>query len=768
MSQRLKPIEGWSTFFLALSLVLLSSFTILQSDIIEGLEVLLVISVAGYVAGYLLAKSIFSSRTAVGFSFVYGLFTIALLIGLTFYPADMPWRERLIDMPQRQLEWLDKAFSGGTSRDGLIFIMHTSIIYWVLSYTAAWYTFRQKHIWRVVLPSGILLLSVVYYYYGTKPLWALMGLYTITALLYIARTYLSEQESEWRQAFIRYKRSTSINFLIAGFIVALLALTGSGFLPTPTASAALNDAIGGRNPVVKNIEETWTRLFASLRTYGGQVNDPYANTLALGGPRNVGTTLVMDIRVAEQLPYAYWQATSFQTYENGQWLAPTGEQFIHIPDDGLLNTPLTAGREVITQTVRNYIPNTAALFGLPEIVGSNKQIVVTQQQDAQDKSLVSLVQSRYILQQGDEYVTYSRLSVIDEASLRRAGQGYPSWIDPYLQVPATLTPETRDLAAKLTEPYDNEYDQAIAVRDYLRRTITYNDQIAAPPDNIDPIHYVLFEQQEGYCNYYASAMAMMLRSQGIPARVVAGYAAGEFVAEANVYRVRANDAHTWVEVYFPRYGWITFEPTASIDVVNRPAGEGEEGNAVADTLPPFSSDAERSDFLPDEDLFLDPADFERNNPSSPTNEGEGTGLWVNLDPIRVMQATGAGLTVILAGLVLFSANRINVRIEGDVVESYGRLDKWGTWLGVAADPTQTPFERADTLSTAVPEATQPIRNLTSHYVLKTYSSRPEDADQFTPADEWRLLRPIMLRQIARHKVETARQRLRRFIRRLTY
>ncbi len=109
------------------------------------------------------------------------------------------------------------------------------------------------------------------------------------------------------------------------------------------------------------------------------------------------------------------------------------------------------------------------------------------------------------------------------------------------------------------------------MRDYLRKNISYNDQIDAPPDGVDPVHYTLFVTQEGYCNYYASAMAIMLRSQGVPSRVVSGYAQGEYDETSQSYRVRANNAHTWVEVYFPQYGWIQFEPTASLPLIDRPA-----------------------------------------------------------------------------------------------------------------------------------------------------------------------------------------------------
>ncbi|HNG20294.1 MAG TPA: transglutaminase-like domain-containing protein, partial [Candidatus Obscuribacter sp.] len=86
-------------------------------------------------------------------------------------------------------------------------------------------------------------------------------------------------------------------------------------------------------------------------------------------------------------------------------------------------------------------------------------------------------------------------------------------------------------------------------------------KITAPPPDKDPLEYFLFEIKEGYCDYYASAMATMLRSVGIPARTASGYAEGTFDEESKVFFVTAADAHTWVEVYFPEYGWVEFEPT---------------------------------------------------------------------------------------------------------------------------------------------------------------------------------------------------------------
>ncbi len=178
-------------------------------------------------------------------------------------------------------------------------------------------------------------------------------------------------------------------------------------------------------------------------------------------------------------------------------------------------------------------------------------MLVHAQFDPDGKLLVTSLRSRQVLRQGDQYQVSSMISLANATDLADASTEYSQWLmNRYLQLPDTVTPETRALAAELTAGLTNPYDKAIAIRDYLRTNITYNDQIEAPPDGVDPVHYVVFDKPEAYCTYYASAMAVMLRSQGIPARLASGYALGEYDELAMSYRVRAMNSHTWVEVYF--------------------------------------------------------------------------------------------------------------------------------------------------------------------------------------------------------------------------
>ena len=171
----------------------------------------------------------------------------------------------------------------------------------------------------------------------------------------------------------------------------------------------------------------------------------------------------------------------------------------------------------------SYLPNSSFLYAAPEVVSTDKQMLVDATYDEAGQALVTSLRSRFILRQGDQYQVASRVSTADAASLRSASVVYPQWVtDRYLQLPDSLTPQTLALAEQLAGGQPNPYDKAIAIRDYLRSNVNYNDQIAAAPEGVEPIHYTLFDIKEAYCTYYASAMAVMLRSQGVPARVVSG------------------------------------------------------------------------------------------------------------------------------------------------------------------------------------------------------------------------------------------------------
>jgi hypothetical protein len=163
---------------------------------------------------------------------------------------------------------------------------------------------------------------------------------------------------------------------------------------------------------------------------------------------------------------------------------------------------------------------------------------------------------------GESFGVVSSVSTATPAELRNASTDYPVGLsDTYFELPETTSSRVGNLTANITAGAENPYEAAKAVEQWLESNKRYSLNVDRPDGNI--AEKFLFEMNQGYCVYYASAMVTMLRSQGIPARYVTGYTSGQRVSE-DTFVVRGLDSHAWVEVYFPDYGWIKFDPTPSL------------------------------------------------------------------------------------------------------------------------------------------------------------------------------------------------------------
>ncbi|NJN55134.1 MAG: transglutaminase domain-containing protein [Anaerolineae bacterium] len=163
----------------------------------------------------------------------------------------------------------------------------------------------------------------------------------------------------------------------------------------------------------------------------------------------------------------------------------------------------------------------------------------------------------------NQYTANSRLVTASPAQLRQARleDVPPVLAARYTALPDDVPLRVVALARDVAGGYDNPYDQARALEQFLRQ-YPYSLDTPLPPKNSDPVEYFLFELQQGYCDYYASSMVVMARALGLPARLAVGFA-GQSPDGAGVQTIRQVNAHSWAELYFAGYGWVEFEPTAS-------------------------------------------------------------------------------------------------------------------------------------------------------------------------------------------------------------
>jgi len=178
--------------------------------------------------------------------------------------------------------------------------------------------------------------------------------------------------------------------------------------------------------------------------------------------------------------------------------------------------------------------------------------------------LYDLTDTLYLISNSTQrrsYTVYSAIPSPSSQALRRSPSRYPSDIEEkYLQLPRFFNPRIKELAQEVTTGLTSAFDKAAKIESYLRNNYTYSTEIKEA-DAIDPLYSFLFNSREGHCEYYATAMVMMLRSINVPSRLVNGFQRGEYNELGGYFIVRQRDAHSWTEVYFPGHGWVEFDAT---------------------------------------------------------------------------------------------------------------------------------------------------------------------------------------------------------------
>ncbi len=338
------------------------------------------------------------------------------------------------------------------------------------------------------------------------------------------------------------------------------------------------------------------------------------------------------------------------------------------------------------------------------------------------------------IQRGDRYQVQALISNANPRQLREAGQDYPDEIKSrYLQLPA-YSDRTKALARDLAERQDNPYDIAVSIQNYLRLNLAYNDNISSPPEGKDLVDYFLFESQQGYCTYYASAMAEMLRILGIPSRVVTGFYPAAYDLNAGGYLYRDRNAHAWVEAYFPGYGWISFEPTAARVPLSHGSLE-DLGAGMADAVNPSN--------LPAGQLETSSEDAADNPPDADGTSQVGTftvlakwALWIGLGLLAVL---GSGLL----GLWLWGLRGLSAASR-----FFMRMHRGASWSGVPSRPSMTPYEYAAMIAERIPGSEPDVRYLADLYVRERYGRQPATERELWKARQsWLHLRVLFFRHL---------------------
>lgn len=585
----------------------------------ENLNITGVLSYLGVVSGIALGASRFRPRTVIFFAIVYGSFFVSWRIGLLM-GEDILWMERLQIIWSRLLAISNQLARQQAVTDNFLFLLLMALLFWGLSVYAGYQLARHGNAWRTTLPMGLALV-VIHHYDAFLPgrVWYLV-LYLFFSIILLARLAFLQYQERWKQSNTYMPPYLGVDFVRIALIATTLLLALSWAAPALADSMPAARELWTRTfrEPLTEFRNLFDNAFASLRSSVGLVTDYYGPNLSLGRGNRLTDEIVLAVQVPEDAPANvryYWRARVYDNFDNG-WsstelstrLFEPGALELNLPDMG----DNASGEFLYVYTIGTPI---ATLLTPHQTVWVSRPVRVEMAVNPDSSADISSISASPSLRVGEVYSTRTSFNDITVRKLRDAGTDYPSWVlDRYLQLPESITQRTRDLAQELAADKSTPYDIVVAVTGYLRANMQYSETVPPLPINQDLVDWFLFDTKQGFCNYYASAEIILLRTLGIPARMAAGYAQGEELSDGTGFTVRQRDAHAWPEVYFPGIGWVEFEPTASQPVLVRPLGETVASppnpNLPNDDLPIIDDDLQQP---PEDDpgIALDPENSSR-------------------------------------------------------------------------------------------------------------------------------------------------------------
>ncbi len=757
--------------------------SLIRANWAEGMQILLLLALPGLLLGVLFARLAWlPGWLAHGLAISLGLAWTVQRIGPvltaqvtrehgpTLAARLNSWTEWAIELALRMANWLRIIQAGGRGEDVVLFVLVVGLIMWTLGYLTGWMLFRSGRIWLAIVMSATVIL-INYTFILPKPT-NLFFLFLLAAMLVIVYQHVIQQQSLWKAADIEVPgwlawRSISAAALFCGLLIML-----TGMIPGTVTSTQAQQAWRIIRSPFTSVRESWQDAFSTINAPPGTSGSFATRGVRVGGPRTLGDAIVMHVRSAK---YEYWRAVAFDKYTGHNWQNTVGERaratlglataeqartFLNA-NEAIAQTELR-GRELITQTITLDQTRSDSLVimggqyhaaNVPTLI-QHGVLLSAEGQPVPNYTELSSVTAEVPLEATTTYTVSGYISAVDERSLRESGIGYPDWIKTsYLQLPDTLPPRVRERAQAIVGAANatTAYDQALAIEKALR-SLTYDEQRPTPPDERDWVDYFLFDAQRGYCDDFASAMVVMLRSQGIPARWVQGYAGGTLDPDTGLWVVRESVAHSWVEVYFPTYGWQRFEPTPAPYAI-----------AVARPAEPLNDDEDDDAITPSDDVsnqLSDPEEIMRRLREM-NEELESQGGVASLDQLLAAQRAEARRQQILiigstvgSFVLLLSAAwlwlRLDVQGLSPAAIAYARMARMAGWAGMPLQAHMTPREYADHLSKELPEHQRTVRQIADSFLSERY--RPEHKAEGVAPDQWAELRQSLLGRMFRRRL----------------
>ncbi len=738
-----RPREGWLSYFLLFVMLLSLGWAVQTAGWLDQADFLVPVAIWASLLGVLLGLTPLTVVATLPISAVIGTWVVLWTVGGEYYPA-LSQAGRLLALRADAVDFTHTVLSYGYPTELTPYAIGLGLIMWITAFIAAYTIYRHHRVLDAIVLVGAALVANM-----SATFIDLIGylvLYVLAALLLWLRGALVAREDGWRRRRVNENVEVPSAIMRTGVLFIAGTIAVSWVLTSVAIAHPLTDAWQNLDVVWSTVRDRMDTVFGGLTNENARLKgDSFGSGFVVQGSWFANDSVVL--LVSEDHPY-YLETATYDVYTGHGWTSSkatnrgVGRNQLVFPQASPEKPSTAEGFAAKTITVRIVEPTGRNLFtpGVPLRITAPSVV-----SEPAGQPFLGALSSQNRIGPGEGYSIDAAIPVtVTEKQLQSAGNDYPASVQALYMDASKVTPEVRALAqrivgdAKATTPYD----QAKALAHFLSSSsdLSYSTNVGAPPANRDLVDFFLFDTragQRGYCQYFATAMAMMARSLGLPARLAVGFSPGSLIAP-NQYEYKESNAHVWAQIFFPGYGWQTFEATKSINP------EFTRDSGVDRTLPPPVTGVDATQGLLEgqdpSNVFVQPS-------LRPISGGTVAGG--SDQPAATSDARAGNLLVIIAILLAVagaiwwrlrrSGRRLRFLAPGE--RQWALLLQAADRAGVSQRAAETDYEYAGWLEEQIPARRPEIHTIADAKVWGSYSGRGmtgETVERMQAA--WRRLR----------------------------
>ncbi|PZR64485.1 MAG: hypothetical protein DLM71_02825 [Chloroflexi bacterium] len=757
----LQPREGLLSLGLLAVMLVSLTWAVQSAGWLEKLDFLLPVALVGALLGAILGLSTLRVVLTLPIGAVAGATLVIWTVGGE-YLANQSQLSRLVGLHEDLVTWLAVVARRGYPTQLSPYALGLGVVMFAIAFMAAYALYRHHRALDAILLVGAALIANMSATFAD--LFGYLVIFVLAALLLWLRAALITRQEGWTSRRVNENQEVPASIMRSGVMFIGVSIILAWVLTSVAVAAPLTVVWRNLDTVWSDVRDRFDGVFGNLTNPKSRISGTsFGSKFTVSGTWFSNNDPVMTVGSTRAY---YLRTVTYDVYTGHGWDSTPGRER-QVDSARPVFPGVSPERPVVGQafdletiTVRFdhaigpnlYTPGFPTKFFAP--------VLVT---EPGGRPMLGRVKAANGLGDGEGYSVTAAISKATEAQLAHAGQAYPADIQRLYLDTEGVTDRTRRLARQIADlaGATDAYHQARALATFLSSdpSFRYATSVPSPDPSRDLVDQFLFDPnigREGYCQYYASAMVMMARSLGLPARMAVGFAPGERLRE-NQYQYRESNAHAWAEIYFPGYGWQIFEATKSINPqFARLTGDATRlpppVNGTEDRKGPFDANIDspsKLSTLPS--MRPIPGGIQPGQQDSGTAGDPRTGNgWIFL----IVLAVGALVVVWRLGR---AGRRIGVMPPVD--RHWARLRLAASRAGVAQRPSETYYEYAGWLEEQIPSRAPEIRTIAAAKVWKSYSGRSIGDEALAGIERaWRRLRLPLVWLAARRRAQRLARR----------